>query len=147
VVRQLVHNGGKARHLILKKKQYFEGHFHDLVSSPLANLPCCFARNCVLQWWTHLWLNEGFARFMEHCAVDELFPEWDIWTQFCDSVYTLALALDSSPNSHPVEKLVNHPNEVNEIFDTISYAKGTSLHAAPSFVLALALFKVLGSPP
>jgi hypothetical protein len=31
---------------------------------------------------------------MEHIAVDHIFPEWDIWVQFCDTVYSLALSLD-----------------------------------------------------
>ena len=44
--------------------------------------------------------------------------------QFCENVYSLALSLDCSPSSHSVEVDVQHPDEVNEIFDTISYAKG-----------------------
>ena len=31
------------------------------------------------QWWTHLWLNEGFASFMENECTNALFPEFDIW--------------------------------------------------------------------
>ena len=84
-----------------------------------------FCFQLLKQWWTHLWLNEGFARFMEHVAVDHIFPEWNIWLQFCDNVYSVALSLDSSPGTHPVEVDVNHPDEVNEIFDTVSYAKGS----------------------
>ena len=46
-----------------------------------------FGNLVTMQWWTHLWLNEGFARFMEHCAVDFLFPEWDIWTNYLPAVF------------------------------------------------------------
>jgi puromycin-sensitive aminopeptidase len=35
-----------------------------------------------MEWWTHLWLNEGFASFMEHFCTNDLFPEYNIWTQF-----------------------------------------------------------------
>ena len=28
-------------------------------------------------WWDELWLNEGFARFMEHVSVNALRPEWN----------------------------------------------------------------------
>ena len=36
-----------------------------------------------MEWWTHLWLNEGFASFMENTCTHALFPEYDIWTQVC----------------------------------------------------------------
>ena len=39
----------------------------------------------------------------------------------------LAQSLDSMESSHPVEVEVKHPDEINEIFDAISYAKGASI--------------------
>lgn len=80
-----------------------------------------------MEWWTHLWLNEGYASFVEFLCVNELFPEYDIWTQFVADVYTRALGLDCLTNSHPIEVPVAHPSEVNEIFDAISYSKGASV--------------------
>jgi puromycin-sensitive aminopeptidase len=35
-----------------------------------------------MEWWTHLWLNEGFAKFMEYLCTDDLYPEFNLWTQF-----------------------------------------------------------------
>lgn len=86
-----------------------------------------FGNMVTMEWWTHLWLNEGFARFLEFFAVDSLFPSWNIWSQFVSSIHGSALRLDGLENSHPIEVPVNHPNEINEIFDTISYAKGASI--------------------
>ena len=57
------------------------------------------------EWWTHLWLNEGFASWIEYLCVDHCFPEYDIWTQFATSDYTRALDLDALKNSHPIEVL------------------------------------------
>jgi hypothetical protein len=74
-----------------------------------------------------LWLNEGFARFMEHLAVDHIYPHFKIWESFVAEVYAQAQSLDSLESSHPVEVTVHHSSEVNEIFDSISYAKGASL--------------------
>ncbi|XP_037041588.1 puromycin-sensitive aminopeptidase-like [Bradysia coprophila] len=86
-----------------------------------------FGNLVTMEWWTHLWLNEGYASFVEFLCVNELFPEYDIWTQFVADVYTRALALDCLKNSHPIEVPVAHPSEVNEIFDVISYSKGASV--------------------
>lgn len=86
-----------------------------------------FGNLVTMEWWTCLYLNEGFARFMEFVAIDTIFPQWDIWTEFVQSVYNLAMNLDAMNTSHPVEVNVNHPNEIEHIFDAISYAKGASI--------------------
>lgn len=80
-----------------------------------------------MEWWTHLWLNEGFACFIEYVAVNALFPEWDIWTQFAATEHNPALRLDGLKNTHPIEVPVKHPSEISEIFDEVSYAKGASV--------------------
>lgn len=74
-----------------------------------------------------MWLNEGYASFVEFLCVDKLFPKYDIWTQFVTDMYTRALELDSLKNSHPIEVPVGHPSEIDEIFDEISYNKGASI--------------------
>lgn len=44
---------------------------------------------------------------MSYLAVDSLFPEWKIWTQFLDET-TGGLRLDALAESHPIEvKLTN----------------------------------------
>lgn len=80
-----------------------------------------------MEWWTHLWLNEGYASFVEYLCVDHLFPEYNIWTQFVADSFIVALNLDGLHNSHPIEVPVGHPSEVDAIFDMISYAKGASV--------------------
>ncbi|XP_032890815.1 puromycin-sensitive aminopeptidase isoform X1 [Amblyraja radiata] len=86
-----------------------------------------FGNLVTMEWWTHLWLNEGFASWIEYLCVDHCFPEYDIWTQFVSVDYTRALELDALDSSHPIEVAVGHPAEVDEIFDTISYSKGASV--------------------
>lgn len=86
-----------------------------------------FGNLVTMEWWTHLWLNEGFAMFMEFLCVDHIFPEFNIWKQFVSDIFLSAMDLDSLDNSHPIEILVGHPSEVDEIFDTISYEKGASV--------------------
>jgi puromycin-sensitive aminopeptidase len=86
-----------------------------------------FGNLVTMEFWTQLWLKEGVARYMEFVAIDSLFPEWHAWTEFVQSVYGLAMSLDAMQSSHPVEVEVTHPDEISEIFDAISYAKGASL--------------------
>lgn len=46
-----------------------------------------FGNLVTMEWWTHLWLNEGYATFVEYLCVNRLFPEYDIWTQFVVETY------------------------------------------------------------
>lgn len=86
-----------------------------------------FGNLVTMEWWTHLWLNEGFASYIEYLAVDKLFPKWDIWTQFSTHDLGVALRLDALATTHPIEVEVHHPDEIGEIFDEVSYSKGASI--------------------
>ena len=86
-----------------------------------------FGNLVTMEWWTHLWLNEGFASYIEYLAVDKLFPEWHVWTQFVYLDHARALELDGLKNTHPIEVDVSHPAEISEIFDEVSYSKGASV--------------------
>jgi len=86
-----------------------------------------FGNLVTMEWWTHLWLNEGFASFIEYLAIDEIFPEYDIWTQFTGTELADAFSLDALKNTHPIEVEVGDPAEISEIFDRISYSKGASV--------------------
>lgn len=86
-----------------------------------------FGNLVTMEWWDHLWLNEGFATYMSFLCVDKIFPEFQIWNQFITYVYSPAMKLDSLQTSHAVEMTVKHPLHVDEVFDNISYNKGASL--------------------
>ncbi|XP_020181080.1 aminopeptidase M1-B [Aegilops tauschii subsp. strangulata] len=85
-----------------------------------------FGNLVTMEWWTHLWLNEGFASWVSYLAVESIFPEWNNWTQFLDET-TSGLRLDALAESHPIEVDVNHASEIDAIFDSISYDKGASV--------------------
>lgn len=86
-----------------------------------------FGNLVTMRWWTDLWLNESFASWMSYLAVDELFPDWKVWTQFIVDEQSIALKLDALDNTHPIQVSVNHPDEIRTIFDAISYEKGASV--------------------
>ena len=86
-----------------------------------------FGNLVTMEWWTHLWLNEGFASYIEYLAVDKIFPKWNIWMKFLNNDLGVAFKLDALANTHPIEVEVHHPDEIGEIFDAVSYSKGASV--------------------
>lgn len=86
-----------------------------------------FGNLVTMDWWNDLWLNEGFATWMEYNAADKFYPEFHIMEDFMTSQYLPTFSLDELDTSHPIEATINKASEVDEIFDTISYAKGASV--------------------
>lgn len=68
-------------------------------------ISCDYHMTCqvTMEWWTHLWLNEGFATWIEYLCVDHTHPEYEIWTNFLSREYAAAMRLDALANSHPIE--------------------------------------------
>ncbi|MBI2543362.1 MAG: M1 family metallopeptidase [Candidatus Aenigmarchaeota archaeon] len=77
-----------------------------------------------MKWWNDLWLNESFATFMAYKAVDNFFPEWDMWEDFINDETEAAFNIDSLKTTHPIEVEIKNPHDIEEIFDAISYSKG-----------------------
>eukprot|EP00930_Biecheleria_cincta_P002219 TRINITY_DN103242_c0_g1_i1.p1 TRINITY_DN103242_c0_g1~~TRINITY_DN103242_c0_g1_i1.p1 ORF type:complete len:975 (-),score=139.94 TRINITY_DN103242_c0_g1_i1:85-3009(-) len=86
-----------------------------------------FGNLVTMEWWEQLWLNEGFANWMQTHAADILFPEWKIWEQYVVQEQSRALGLDGLRSSHPIEVPIRQAKEVDEVFDAISYSKGGSV--------------------
>ena len=97
----------------------------EVVAHEMAHM--WFGDLVTMEWWDDLWLNESFASWMGTKAVDWLFPDWEMWTQFVNMDTNRALSLDGLKNSHPIEQEVKDPAEVSQLFDAISYSKGASV--------------------
>jgi len=78
-------------------------------------------------WWTDLWLNEGFASYVEYLGVEAVQPNLKLLEQFIHLDLQSVFKIDALETSHPISIPVGHPDEINEIFDRISYAKGASI--------------------
>uniref|UniRef100_A0A1B6M3I9 Aminopeptidase n=1 Tax=Graphocephala atropunctata TaxID=36148 RepID=A0A1B6M3I9_9HEMI len=92
-------------------------------------------------WWADLWLNEGFASYVECLGVDAVEPSWRIPEQFVVQEMQSVFLLDVYRSSHPISVEVNHPNEIDEIFDTISYGKGASIIRMMDHFLTTPVFR------
>lgn len=76
-----------------------------------------------MRWWNDLWLNEGFASFLEYLGVDHVMPGWSMMDQFILDKTQQGLHLDALSTSHPISVTVYDPVEIEAIFDSISYSK------------------------
>lgn len=87
-----------------------------------------FGNLVTMKWWDDLWLNESFANMMEYVAVDAIEPSWNIFEDFQTSGVQAALKRDATDGVQSVHVEVNHPDEINTLFDAaIVYAKGSRL--------------------
>jgi len=86
-----------------------------------------FGNLVTMAWWDDLWLNEGFASWAENYAANEIYPEYQMWDQFCTGALQKALDLDGMLSSHPIQVPIAHAEEVDQVFDGISYCKGGSV--------------------
>nr|CAD7394984.1 unnamed protein product [Timema cristinae] len=92
-------------------------------------------------WWTDLWLNEGFASYVEYLGVNAVEESWKILEQFVIFDLQNVFALDALESSHQISIEVGHPDEINEIFDRISYGKGASIIRMMDHFLTTEVFK------
>ena len=93
---------------------------HELAHQWFGNLMTVF-------WWNDLWLNEGFASYIEYKGMKAYEKDWDTECLFLTSDLHRVLSLDSTLSSHPIVVDVDTPDQINSVFDMISYSKGASV--------------------
>ena len=98
-------------------------------------------------WWTDLWLNEGFASYVEYLGVDAVQPDMKLLEQFVVSDLQDVFRIDALESSHPISIPVKHPDEIQEIFDRISYGKGAAIIRMMDNFLTTRTFRQVRSPP
>jgi aminopeptidase N len=79
-----------------------------------------------MAWWDDLWLNEGFASWMEVKATDHFNPQWRLWLQNQTSV-DQAMRIDAGKGTHPIVTPVKDVQQANAVFDDITYLKGAAV--------------------
>jgi aminopeptidase N len=85
-----------------------------------------FGNLVTMEWWDDLWLNEGFASWMENKATDRFHPEWMMWLQ-SESARQRAMRQDAKRTTHPVIQPVMRGDQATQAFDEITYRKGQAV--------------------
>ncbi|NXB05314.1 AMPN Aminopeptidase, partial [Cnemophilus loriae] len=103
-----------------------------------------FGNLVTLRWWNDLWLNEGFASYVEYLGADSAEPSWSIKDLMVLNELHAVMATDALASSHPLsfrEEEINTPAQISEVFDSIAYSKGASVLRMLSNFLSEDIFK------
>ena len=79
-----------------------------------------------MQWWDDIWLNEGFATWMERRPMQEAIPEWNARLDEVRDTQR-AMAIDMLKTTRPVRTRVETTAEINQVFDSIAYQKTAAI--------------------
>ncbi|XP_071098276.1 aminopeptidase N-like [Haliotis cracherodii] len=100
-----------------------------------------FGNLVTMKWWDDLWLNEGFATFFMYFGAEVIEPDWDMYNQFVLDEIMPVFEFDGTVTSHPVYVDVESPEEIEQIFDAISYNKGGSVLRMLKFFIGAGTFQ------
>uniref|UniRef100_A0A336LYN8 Aminopeptidase n=1 Tax=Culicoides sonorensis TaxID=179676 RepID=A0A336LYN8_CULSO len=93
------------------------------------------------EWWSYLWLNEGFANMYEYYSISRLYKDWDIMGFFIFENHQTAMRADALETTRPMTHYVEDPVSVRNLFDSIAYDKSGSVLRMIQHSLTDDLFK------
>uniref|UniRef100_A0A1Q3FI27 Aminopeptidase n=1 Tax=Culex tarsalis TaxID=7177 RepID=A0A1Q3FI27_CULTA len=86
-----------------------------------------FGNEVTPEWWTYLWLSEGFARYFEYYVTSQIESSWQLWDQFVVTNVHAALSQDDKASNRPMSYYATEPDVLNGLFDYVVYAKSASV--------------------
>uniref|UniRef100_A0A3Q4GII6 Aminopeptidase n=1 Tax=Neolamprologus brichardi TaxID=32507 RepID=A0A3Q4GII6_NEOBR len=104
-----------------------------VISHELAHM--WFGNLVTTKWWNDLWLNEGFATYVSYLGANYTEPDWNMSDLIVLNEIIGVMAVDALASSHPLsskEADVMRPEDINALFDSITYSK--------SFIICLQMY-------
>ncbi|CAN5258482.1 M1 family metallopeptidase [soil metagenome] len=94
-----------------------------------------------MRWWDDLWLNEGFASWMENKTSSDLNPSWNARATAVSQDREGALGFDATAATHPIIRHVETVDQLGEAFDGITYQKGQAVIGMMEATLGADVFR------
>lgn len=107
---------------ISDQQAVFEVAAHEIAHQWFGNL-------VTMAWWDDLWLNEGFASWLENRTTQKFHPEWDQHRVAAAYTSRGAMDRDAYATTHPVVQHVETVEQASQAFDGITYGKGAAVIA------------------
>jgi len=85
-----------------------------------------FGNLVTMAWWDDIWLNEGFANWMQGKVTDHFHPEWNVWLRTL-SYTQYTMGVDERDGTHPVVTPIHNVLQASGAFDAITYTKGAAV--------------------
>ena len=63
----------------------------------------------------------------QYLCINAIYPEFEVFNDFCLETFVPALGMDGLQNTHPVEVPLKDASEISQVFDKITYCKGASV--------------------
>ena len=135
--------------IVFKNEAMLFSHFQHILEKKFVSRTICheishmwFGDLVTMEWWDDIWLNEGFARCFEYLSLNEIQPkEYKYWDNFIYYIYDKALSYDENSSTHPIVRKIEAVYMIDNIFDTISYSKGSSVIIMLMHYIGLENFK------
>jgi aminopeptidase N len=87
-----------------------------------------------MTWWEDLWLNEGFATWMQKKISNDLNADWHIWHR-AGNDKDAVIAQDALRTAHPIQQKIADERQIDGAFDDITYSKsGAVIRMIEDFV-------------
>ncbi|KAG4070588.1 hypothetical protein HA402_011975 [Bradysia odoriphaga] len=110
-----------------------------LITHELAHM--WFGNEVTPEFWTFIWLSEGFARFFEYYVTDILLPSWHLMDQFLVTNFQSSLSQDDKGSVRAMTTDVVEPDVINDMFNYIVYAKSACVIRMFQHVTGIDIFQ------